>query len=53
LSPGRRRPIILDAFDYTHQITKETFDVIADHTDYTVDGALWTPVSPPGRLSDV
>jgi len=50
---GQRRPIILEGFDYTHQITKETIDVIADRTDYTVSDELWTPASPPGRLSDV
>lgn len=53
VKPGRGRPIILNAFDYTHQITQETFDVIADRTDYTVNSELWTPASPPERLSDI
>lgn len=53
VKPGRGRRIILNAFDYTHQITKEAFDVIADRTDYTANNELWTPASPPERLSDI
>jgi hypothetical protein len=53
VKPGRGRPIILNAFDYTHQMTKEAFDVIADRTDYTVNSELWAPASPPERLSDI
>lgn len=46
VKPGRGRPIILDAFDYTHQITQETFDVIADRTGLSRCHRVRVPAQP-------
>lgn len=50
---GQGRPIVLEGFDYTHQITKETFDRIADYTNYTAPTGEWKAVTPPPSLADL
>ncbi len=53
VAEGRRRPIILDGFDYTHQVPPSVFAYLADRTDYTVEDERWIPVEPPRSLQDV
>jgi hypothetical protein len=42
----------LAGFNYTHQITKQVFDIVRDDTDYTVGDALWTPPKHPRTLAE-
>ena len=41
VSRSRRGPIVLEGFNYTHQITQSVFERIRDDTDYTVSPEAW------------
>ena len=46
----QRRAKLLDGFAYTHQITREVFEMIRDDHDYAAADEFWEPPEIPPRL---
>lgn len=49
---GQKHPKVLPAFSYTHQITKDVFNLIRDDTDYTASDATWVAPQIPATLAE-
>lgn len=48
---GLKQPKRLPRFAYTHQITREVFDLVRDRHDYAVDEDAWVRPTVPDRLA--
>lgn len=47
---GLSKPKTLAGFDFTHQVTRDVFDLVRDDTNYTLDEDLWVPPVLPGEV---
>lgn len=46
-------PKTIARFSYTHQLTRNVFDLVRDDVDYTVADEEWTPPTLPRTLAEV
>lgn len=52
VSPGQRNAKVLSGFHFTHQITREIFDVVRDDTYYAAPDDSWKPPELPETLDE-